>query len=772
MQPSAPERFSLPPQACAQSLAIELDVDGGLKFNPSIGIFNIGALSGSGNLSLSDLNGSPISLQIGGVLSSGTYAGVISGTGSLSLGITLSGANTFSGVTTPFGCKLANSNALQNSTVSISNSISRPILFSPSIGTFTLGGLSAASGSSAAIDLYDDSGFPVTLQIGNNNSSTTYGGAIDDNLKGGAITKIGTGTLILTNNNNLYNGPTSVNAGKLQLGAAKAVQFSPLFVNVDGGLSFSPSIGLFHVGGLGGSGDFSLTDTSGAAVTLELDTLSATNTTYAGAMSGSGALIFAGGALALTGVNTFTGSTNVNQGTLQLATANALQNSTLVMHQSGKVNFSPMVGTFNVGGLSDADIESSLSLSDSTGGAVALALGSNNSSTTFSSVISGVGSIKKIGTGTLTLRGANSFSGESVIASGALQVANTFALQNSTVVVNVDGGIQFSTFAPYSFGGLSGSGSFAIAAPSSPPLQLIVGTNNASTVYTGAMSGSGALTKVGLGSLTLSGANTYSGKTTVIAGTVEVTGSLANNGSSSVSVAGETDFSAASLSRRVKPGGSYAGMGSRATKGVVGLLISSADIRAGQDNAALPIDLAMQWRVRAMGDGPGIGSDVLNLTGMSAATGANVQSDPFALQMTYNPAALGGVETTLAANGLLVLGWLDTTMNEPFGLWENSTAGNFGSGMPGDVFPNVQSSWDAFAAANAITDANFGNFLGSYGVDVVHHQVWAVVNHNSQFATLPEPASWELLAAAAALVGGLRAIRRRARRRSSADSAD
>jgi hypothetical protein len=157
---------------------------------------------------------------------------------------------------------------------------------------------------------------------------------------------------------------------------------------------------------------------------------------------------------------------------------------------------------------------------------------------------------------------------------------------------------------------------------------------------------------------------------------------------------------------------------------------------------------------------------------MSATAGTQVQTDRFALQMAYCPAALCGDENALATDGLLVLGWLDTTMNQPFGLWENATAGNFGTGLPGDVFPNVQSSWDAFAAANSITDVNVGNFLGSYGVDVADHQVWAVVNHNSQFAAVPEPASWELLAAAVALVGGLRAIGGRVRRRSSADSAD
>jgi autotransporter-associated beta strand protein len=107
---------------------------------------------------------------------------------------------------------------------------------------------------------------------------------------------------------------------------------------------------------------------------------------------------------------------------------------------------------------------------------------------------------------------------------------------------------------------------------------------------------------------------------------------------------------------------------------------------------------------------------------------------------------LGGNEADLAAEGALFLGSLDTSVNQPFGRWRNATAGNFGTGVPGDVFQNYEGSWDSFAAANSITDSNIGNFLGSYGVDITNHAVWAVVNHNRQFAVVPEPSSLILLA--------------------------
>ena len=261
--------------------------------------------------------------------------------------------------------------------------------------------------------------------------------------------------------------------------------------------------------------------------------------------------------------------------------------------------------------------------------------------------------------------------------------------------------------------------------------------------------------------MNLPSANTYTGTTTVLAGTLDVTGSLAGNNSTKVFVNAGIDFSSASIVRNVVPGGIYAGLGSTAIGSSSGLLGSTADILLGLNQTASVSNVAMQWRVRTTNELPsgttapmnplppagihGLVSDVIEITGMSSSAGTHVETSPFVLQMSYDPVALGGPEGELAANGSIYLAWLDSGVNEPAGLWRYATAGDFGVGLSGNVFQNVQSSWDSFATAHGITNSNLSSFLGSYGVDPADHEAWAVVNHNSDFAVVPEPCSLLLL---------------------------
>ena len=160
------------------------------------------------------------------------------------------------------------------------------------------------------------------------------------------------------------------------------------------------------------------------------------------------------------------------------------------------------------------------------GGTPTLTVGSNSATSTFSGVLqntTGLLTLTKIGSGTLTLANANTFSGMTTLNAGTLAVSNSLALQNSTVTGNF-GSLAFVGPTAVTVGGLAGAANVNLQNSASQAVALTVGNNNASTFYAGVLSGSGGLTKVGSGTLAIGGSNTYSGPTTVMNGTLQVLG--------------------------------------------------------------------------------------------------------------------------------------------------------------------------------------------------------------------------------------------------------
>ncbi len=151
-----------------------------------------------------------------------------------------------------------------------------------------------------------------------------------------------------------------------------------------------------------------------------------------GGISGTGSLTKNGsGMLTLGGSNTYTGGTNVNQGVLRLAGANAVSDSTVAVNVTGGLTFGIGIGTFNLGGLAGSG---SFALSDTGGGAVALSVGGNNAGTTFSGILSGGGSLAKTGSGMLTLGGNNQFTGPTQVGGGTLQIGPSGAIAAASVI--------------------------------------------------------------------------------------------------------------------------------------------------------------------------------------------------------------------------------------------------------------------------------------------------------------------------------------------------
>ncbi len=142
-------------------------------------------------------------------------------------------------------------------------------------------------------------------------------------------------------------------------------------------------------------------------------------------------------------------------------------------------------------------------------------------------------------------------------------------------------------------------------------------------------------------------------------------------------------------------------------------------------------------------------SNVVRFLGMGSGSGEPIQTDPFVLQMTFNAA-------NIPASGAY-LGWLDP--NGPGGqpIWENAVLGNFRN----NATPQEEGVVGSFATfQSTIGDTNIADYIGAWGYDPTGGDVWAVVNHNSEFAVVPEPSTIAL--AAMALLGTV-ALRRKRR---------
>jgi autotransporter-associated beta strand protein len=237
----------------------------------------------------------------------------------------------------------------------------------------------------------------------------------DSQIASGGFIKTGAGLLKLTGNNT-FSGATTVSAGTLQIGDAGA-----------SGALVGPIVN------------------NAALVFNHTDSPVVTNL-----ISGTGSLTQAGaGNITITAANTFSGDTVVAAGTLTIDNPLALQNSTLnYNNQGGTLSFGNETAA-SFGALKGAQ-NLVLTNSDVTPAAVALDIGNNGQSTTYSGAMSGLGSVRKSHTGTLTLSGANTYAGNTDVNAGVLTIVtggsiNGAAAGASGGLLQVNGGAVTSS---------------------------------------------------------------------------------------------------------------------------------------------------------------------------------------------------------------------------------------------------------------------------------------------------------------------------------------
>ncbi len=354
---------------------------------------------------------------------------------------------------------------------------------------------------SAPITLHDNAIFVVDA-----GQSYILSGVISGNY---SITKTGGGTLVLTAENT-YTGTTTIEEGTLQIGDA------------GGTGSISGAIDI----GAGGTLVFHRNDNS-----VNLDDIVISNT-----LSGSGNMIFRGtntinqSSYKFTGSSTsFTGTLNIEggarlilQGSASGATnAITVENGSTIYLAASHTYSNPLTIAGN-GWQETAGQLGVLRLGDGANfaGSVALTedsrIGIRNAGATISGPINGAFGIEKYDDGRLTLSGANTYTGATIVTAGTLFISGNGSVEQSAGVSVVSGAtfdISNITSSSASIKELSGAGSVVLGAK-----DMTVGNANTSTIFSGTISGTGGITKTGAGSLTLTGANTFTGTTTLNAG--------------------------------------------------------------------------------------------------------------------------------------------------------------------------------------------------------------------------------------------------------------
>lgn len=121
-----------------------------------------------------------------------------------------------------------------------------------------------------------------------------------------------------------------------------------------------------------------------------------------------------------------------------------------------------------------------------------------------------------LGAGTITLHGASSYAGSTMLTAGNLVVGNNSAIGSGSLIA------QGNAVVTYGNGITLGN---AISLADNTTALEVDGSDSAT--QTGVISGAFGLNKTGGGTLILDGANTYTGTTTVQAGTLEVGDSTA-----------------------------------------------------------------------------------------------------------------------------------------------------------------------------------------------------------------------------------------------------
>ena len=352
------------------------------------------------------------------VSNSFSITGLIGGAGALTKvgtgGLTLNAANTFSGT---FSVKdgTLNIGTLNNSGAAgvLGNSANSVVLgdnTGTTTGTLSYTGASATSTKKFTLGGGSGSGGTGVFDMSMVNT-LTLSGAIDGT---GAMIKTGGGTLKLTGVNT-YGGGTTLNAGSLTITTVDSLGASSGQLTINAG---------------------TLDVQAGITSTRQITVNNATAVinvgsgfTYANStgISGNGGLTKVGaGSLSLSGTGVFSGGATISAGTVALSDGNGLSTGTLTFSGAGTLQAGTATLTL---GNTTLSLNAAATMDAPTGYSMGIG-----------GIIGGTGGFSKVGSGTLTLNGNNTFTGNVTISTGTVKLGHSNALGTGTGTTTVSSG--------------------------------------------------------------------------------------------------------------------------------------------------------------------------------------------------------------------------------------------------------------------------------------------------------------------------------------------
>ena len=308
-------------------------------------------------------------------------------------------------------------------------------------------------------------------------------------------------------------------------------------------------------------------------------------------------------------------------------------------------------------------------------------VGNLNTNTTFSGIVrnnGSAGTLRKVGTGTLTLSGASSYTGATTVNAGTLQIGNGSAGSIATTsAVSVANGATLAF-------NQANNATFSNAIANTGNVKGVQSSGVTNTL-SGVISGVGGVTQNSGGTMNLSGVNTYTGATTVNAGTLGLTGAGSINTTSGITVNGATAAFLTGSSATVTP--------------VVTVTLGKAGGSGGGTLGTVNV---------ANNAGAGIltGAGGLNITSLTL-DGAATFSWSAAAQLSVDTFTINSSASSITIGSAVA--W--TTSATPYTILSATTIAGTGAGLSAFTLGDVTSHFTGLTPRQTATAALSGNTI-------------------------------------------------------------